>query len=102
MSTNRTKLERETVIGFNDEEDEAWVVTCSPVVARRLQRRLGPPTKRHTPGENVEWRIPRSWIKLPSKKKPRKLTDAQRERLAKNAADARAARKGVDDASSTT
>lgn len=94
--SQRTKLERETIFGFNDEDDEGWVITHSPVIARRLQRRLGPPTRTHDPGEGKEWKIPKSWIKLPSKKKPRKLSDEQRTRLAANAAGARAARKGVD------
>lgn len=98
--SQRMKLERETICGFNDEEDEGWIITHSPVIARRLQRRLGAPTKKHSPGDGMEWRIPKSWIKLPSKKKPRKLTEEQRSRLAQNAAGARAARKVDADTSS--
>jgi hypothetical protein len=42
--TKLTRQERETVVNVND-AGEASVWTSSPVMARRLTRRLGDPTK---------------------------------------------------------
>lgn len=68
---NRTKLERETVIIFNDEDTTATVGTTSPVVMRRLSRVLGAP-KVLWEG-SWSWTIDKSWVRLPRKRRKRAL-----------------------------
>ena len=59
-----TKLERETIIVFNDAEESASVYTASPTIARRLERRLArKPDKVSACGS--EWVVPRLWVVLP-------------------------------------
>ena len=65
----RTKLERETVFGFNDEEETGWISTSSPSVHKKLTRRIGP-AKELSPG-SWTWDVPKNWLKLPSKKRNR-------------------------------
>jgi hypothetical protein len=82
MAKSRTKIERETIFGFNDGEDTAWIETTSPVLLRKLTRRLGPP-KPMWPGatDSWSWIVPKDWIKLPRKKRKREgkvLTEAQK------------------------
>jgi hypothetical protein len=41
MKGHGPRLERETIINFNEEEDIAWIWTASETVYRRLLKRLG-------------------------------------------------------------
>jgi len=78
---SRTKLERETIIGWNEEEDSAWVQTSSPTVLKRLTKRLGPARKLSE--GSWDWLIPKAWVKLPNKKRPRAGKTLSAEHIAK-------------------
>ena len=76
---SRTKLERETIFLFNDEEDTAIVSTTSPAVAKKLKKRLGA-GKEIYPG-TFDWTIPKSDIKLPIHRKKRTITTEHKDAL---------------------
>lgn len=78
---SRNKLERETIIGWNEEEDTAWVQTSSPTVLKKLTRRLGPARKLSE--GSWTWDIPKNWVKLPAKKRPREGKPLSAEHIAK-------------------
>jgi hypothetical protein len=68
--SDRTKLERETGILWNESEESAVLWTLSESVKRRMTLILGPPTSERGPCQ--EWAFPKSWVKLP--RKPRQLS----------------------------
>ena len=81
---NLSKLERETIICFNEEESTASVYTHNPSLRRRLEGyaltrpddcRLDKVTH---DGLAVEYIVPKKWIKVNA---PRLLTDEQRAAL---------------------
>lgn len=75
----RTLLERETSLLWNDEEEMVLVGTTSPMMCRKLTRRLGTPVEL-SPG-SWSWTIPKDWLKLPAKKRKRTLSPEHREKL---------------------
>ena len=61
---NLTKLERETIINFNEDEEFAEIYTASPVVIRRLIKRgYTPENNEITIGKS--FKVPKVDIKLP-------------------------------------
>ena len=76
---NRTKLERETIFLFNDEEETAVVSTTSPSMAKKLKRRLGVGTEIY-PG-TFDWVIPKDFIKLPINRKKRTISKEHKDAL---------------------
>ena len=76
--SDRTKLERETGIIWNESEDSAVLWTLSEPIKRKLTRVLGPPTSVRGPCE--EWQFPKSWVKLP--RKPRQLSEENKAKAA--------------------
>jgi hypothetical protein len=78
--TDRTKLERESGILWNEAEETATLWTVSGVTKRRMRRIMGEPTRVLGPCE--EWAFPRSWVKLP--RKPREVSEEQREKARAN------------------
>lgn len=76
---NRSRLERETIILFNDEEEMATIGTCSPTIYRRLTRRLGPATVL-SPG-SWSWSVDKKHIILPRLRAKRSLTPEHRAKL---------------------
>lgn len=81
MKGKGARLERETIINFNEVDETASIWTASEVVYRKLVKRG------YTPREDEErhavFEMPKRDIKLPRPK--RQMTDAQRERAAANA-----------------
>ena len=75
--TPLTRLERETIIVFNEAEKLATVTTNSPSVARKLGKRLGE-TKENTKGPDTwEWEVPKAWVTLPrARTKGKSLTNS--------------------------
>lgn len=78
-----TKIERETIINFNDEEDEASIYSCQPRIWHRCEK-LGLKAKnirRDSQGNIIskEYYCPKKWIKI---NKPKQLSDEAREKLA--------------------
>ena len=61
---NLSKLERETIINFNEEEGMAEIYTASPVIIRRLIKR-GYTQEKHEDKEGAVFYIPKGDIKLP-------------------------------------
>lgn len=91
---NRSRLEQETIINFNEEEKEASVYTFN----RALQRKLSRLAEEHPdecrraktwqPGESVEYIVPKKWIKVSPPKKVN-YTDEQKAALAERLASVR-------------
>ncbi len=88
---NRSRIEQETIINFNEEEKEASVYTFN----RALQRKLARLAEEHPdecrkaktwqPGESVEYIVPKKWIKVSPPKKVN-YTDEQKAALAERLA----------------
>ena len=91
---NRSRLEQETIINFNEEEKVASVYTFN----RALQRKLSRLAEEHPdecrraktwqPGESVEYIVPKKWIKVSPPKKVN-YTDEQKAALAERLASVR-------------
>lgn len=64
-----SRLERETIICWNEEEVTASVYTTSPTNRRRLTKRFQRGPDRFGP-QWGEWIVPRKWITLPRRKDP--------------------------------
>ena len=94
IAINRSRLEQETIINYNEEEKLASVYTFNKSLKRKLARlaeerpsecRLA---KTWQPEESVEYLVPKKWIKV-SPPRRLNLTDEQKETLAKRLEDAR-------------
>lgn len=76
------KIERETVINFNDEEDSAYIYTENHALKRKLDKlcdsNIGYSRVRETT-EGAEYACPKELIGF---KKPRRLSDEKRAELA--------------------
>lgn len=81
-TTELTKVERETIINFNEGERTAGVYTHNAALKRKLEQLAQEHpddchlTKASHDGEAADYTIPKSWIKI---KPPRVQTPAQRE-----------------------
>ena len=79
-----TKYERETVIMFNDAEQEARIYTCSPAMLRKMDSMV-----KNCPGIRVEKQdeVSKTYIcpkRLVSVRKPPRLSEEQRQKMAAN------------------
>lgn len=74
----RTRYEQETSITFNNEQAEAILWTCQPVMLRKFAK-LGIKWMRDD-GEGKAFKIPKNWVKI-SVRKPKNLSDEQRKAL---------------------
>jgi hypothetical protein len=81
MKGKGPRIERETVINFNEEEDTAWVWTASETVYRRLLKRLGRAYLTEDGERHAEFKFPAEFLQLPRAKVKRVLSDAQRAAL---------------------
>ena len=72
MPTPLSRTERETIIVFNDGDPLATITTNSPVIARRLAKRLGESQGKYKGPETWEWEVPKAWVTLPRSKSQRK------------------------------
>ena len=81
------KIERETIITYNEAEDTASVYTMNKHLQRKLSQMAQecPDSVKHSrdfPDGGVEYIVPKKSIRV---NKPLKLSDAHREILAENA-----------------
>ena|SRR5215831_7833847 len=74
MKGKGPRIERETVINFNEEEDVAWVWTASEAVYRRLLKRLGRAYLTEDAERHAEFKFPKQFISLPRAKSERTFT----------------------------
>jgi len=58
----KQRIEQETTITFNAEEDFALVGTCNPVTLRKMAK-LSPEVHRKD-GDWITYKVPKSWIKV--------------------------------------
>jgi hypothetical protein len=82
MKGKGPRIERETVINFNEVEDTAWIWTASETVYRRLLKRLGHEYLTEDGERHAEFKFPKQFIRLPSPKAQRRLTPEQRATMA--------------------
>ena len=76
------KHERETVINFNDEDENATIWTASDPIYRRLLKRLGRQYLTEDGERHAVFTFPKELISLPRAKAKRVLTEAQRAQMA--------------------
>lgn len=78
-----SKLEKETVINFNEEEPQALIYSCSRSIWKRCEKLGLNPVNviRNTKGRVIskEYECPRGWVKI---RKPRRVSQTQREKSA--------------------
>lgn len=77
MKGKGIKIERETVITFNEDEDNAQIWTASEVVHNRLKKRLGTDYMIEDGERHSTWKMPKKLIRLP--KRPREVSEATRQ-----------------------
>lgn len=78
------RIERETTIAYNEEEDFAFVWSSSPVFQRKMER-LGIEPQKTSKRMDVEpayYRVPKSWVKI---RKPALFTEETRQRRSERA-----------------
>ena len=80
MPRVRARIERETIINFNDEEDMADIYTESKKWQKHLEEKLGLKPYMVNGSGGKEYELPKSMIKLP--RAPRKLSDSAKKKLA--------------------
>jgi len=76
MQGKGTKLERETIISFNEDEETASIWTASEVIYRRLLKRLGREYLKEDKERHAVFEFPKSLILLPRHK--RQVSDEER------------------------
>ena len=74
------RIERETALSFNEEEETALIWSASPLFQRKMERlRIEPYETNKRDGQPVEetrsYRLPKAWIRV---RLPLKLTEEQR------------------------
>lgn len=76
------RIERETTITFNEEEEHALVWSASPGFQARMKRHGVEPYQvgKRTDVDSHWYRVPKTWVKV-SPPRHRELTEAQREEL---------------------
>jgi len=74
MKATGPRYERETIIRWDEEVDQAEVYTASDVVCRQMRKRGYDPVEDN--GRSVVFKIPKTEIRLPVKK--RELSEAER------------------------
>lgn len=93
---NISRLEQETIIGFNEAEATASVYTHNGALKRKLEklakeRPADVQLSRRYPEGAVEYTIPKRWVRVNA---TRVLSEAQREAALKNVKAARMAKLG--------
>jgi len=85
MGKALSKYEKETIIYFNDAEDEAIIYTCNNSLKNKLDKFCEKSSEIIVIKEDEfskEYKIPKKWIKV---KMPRQLSEKQRTELIKRA-----------------
>jgi hypothetical protein len=82
MKGKGPRVERETVINFNEEDDTASIWTTSQPVYRRLLKRLGRAYLTEDGERHAGFTFPAEFLQLPKTKAKRVLTPEQRAQLA--------------------
>ena len=95
---NLSRIERETIVTYNQQEEEAGVYTLDPSLIRRLmQLSEERPAecrveRRSHDGRAVDFCVPKSWIRIVPPRRVN-LTEEQRQQAVERMAKARLARK---------
>lgn len=82
MKGKGPKHERETIINFNEEDENATIWTASDPIYRRLLKRLGRAYLTEDSERHAVFTFPKELISLPRVKATRVLTEAQRASMA--------------------
>jgi len=81
MKGKGPRIERETLINFNEVEETAWVWTASETVYKRLLKRLGRVYLTEDAERHAEFKFPKQFITLPRTKAKRVLNPTHKARL---------------------
>ena len=73
MKAEGERQERETIINFNEADDQLTIWTASGVVYNRLLKRLGRAHLTEDGDRHAVFTCPAKWLLLPRVKKPRAL-----------------------------
>ena len=74
MSVKLSRLEQETIITFNAQEEKATIYSCDPVWMRKIQKIKGS----HKLSIGMEVTVPKKWVKITE---PRKLSPETKAKL---------------------
>jgi len=83
MKQSGPPYERETIIRWDAEGENATIWTANETVYNRLLKRLGRAHLDKDEERHATFSCPKQWIILPRHKVSRKISDEQREKLAK-------------------
>lgn len=99
MAIERTKIERETIVSYNQQDREASCYTWDPVLMRRLDKLLedgsGEVVVRREGDGWKEYEVPKKWVKVRPPAR-RNLTEEQRQEMADRLRAAREGRQGPE------
>ena len=84
MKAEGPQHERETIIRFDEESDQAEIWTASAVVYRRLMKRLGQAYLVKDGQRHAEFEFPKKWLVLPRKRTPKASGTQTTDRIAPN------------------
>lgn len=85
MSLHLSKIERETIILFNEEEKTATVDTCNAALIRRMDQYSAEDTQCSLVRKDeygAKYVCPKSWVKV---RRPKQYTEEQRQKMAESA-----------------
>jgi hypothetical protein len=82
MKGKGPRIERETVINFNEEEKTTWIWTASEPVYRKLLKRLGSEYMTEDGERHAVFVFPSNFLSLPRTKAKRVLDPDRRAKLA--------------------
>jgi hypothetical protein len=89
MKGEGPRIERETTIVFNEEEETASIWTASDTVYRRLLKRLGRAYLTENGERHAVFTFPKEFIGLPRLKNKKELDPSHRAKLVAQVAEAR-------------
>ena len=81
MKGKGPRIERETVLSFNEEQGTAWIWTASEVIYRRRLKRLGRAYLTEDGERHAEFKFPKQFTGLPRAKAKRTISDVHKARL---------------------
>jgi hypothetical protein len=86
MEAEGPRQERETILNYNEGDENCSIWTASGIVYRNLMKRLGPEYLVEDGPRHAIFVFPAKWVRLPSKRVIKAMSEAQKAALAKGTA----------------